>query len=203
VYLNAKRIDELYAQGVSRIDNVISTNELGPEFSAGLLKIFGFKLSGKMASSSEVIISSADKALLVELAARQGRDLREIRPEDESLPNGALVYYVGKSRLINDNQEANPETMGMPAEVAWTVHQRRIAQAKGSKQGTIVWTSAVGGTNLAAIAYLESVVDVGHIYSYPVGTYGILGHKESEEKNLLFIAPVWIWYDVQTLRPIP
>jgi hypothetical protein len=111
-----------------------------------------------------------------------------------------LVHFLGKSRIANDNVEATPETTVLPAEVALVVQERRIAQAKGSKQGTIVWTSK-DRKYLAAIAYLESVVDIGHIYSYPEGRYGILGRKESESASLLFLAPVWLWYEQADPNP--
>jgi hypothetical protein len=195
VYLNAKRIDELYRQEVTRIGKVIASEELGPEFAAGLGSILGVKLSAKKALSSEYEVSPADKALLIELVERRNGQLYEgLCAVEDSVPRGAMVYFLGECRITSDSQDVTPESTGLPAEIASVIHQRRIAQAKGSKQGTIVWTSTAG-KYLAAIAYLESVIDIGHIYSYPEGHYGILGRKESEADGLFFVAPVWIWYE--------
>jgi hypothetical protein len=165
VYLNVKRIDELYRQRVTRISNVIASEELGPEFSAGLAGIFNIKVSGTQGLSTEYDIAPADKALLIEIVERRDGGLHAVQ---DNVPMGALVWFLDESQIANGNEEATEETTVLPAEVASVVQKRRIAEAKGSKMGTIVWTSK-DRKYLAAIAYLESVVDVGHIYSYPKG----------------------------------
>jgi hypothetical protein len=91
VYLNVTRIDELYRHGVARINNVITSEELGPEFSAGLGGILGIKLSGKKGLSTEYEIGPADKALLIELVERRGGGLYAV---DDNVPMGALKTSV-------------------------------------------------------------------------------------------------------------
>jgi len=97
VYLNTTRIDELYRQEVTRINKVISSEELGPEFSAGLGGILGVKLSGKKGLSIEYEVSSADKALLIELHDEiLGETGGASGIRDESLLEAALARPINR-----------------------------------------------------------------------------------------------------------
>ena len=166
VYLNEKRIYELFRTNVTRINSIVTSGELGAGFSAGFSKILGVELSGKKGISSTFEIPPSDKALLLELFENKRGKLFSV--DHDHIPTGALLSYFGLGRIANDGEDVTTQTSFLSDDVAKLIQARRITQAKGSKEGTIVW-SARNRKLLASIAYMESVVDIGHIYSYPEG----------------------------------
>lgn len=73
---------------------MITSEERGPEFSAGLGGILGIKLSGKKGLSTEYEITPADKALLIELVERRGGGLYAV---DSNMPMGLWSGSWGKA----------------------------------------------------------------------------------------------------------
>jgi len=192
VYLNERRIYRLFRDKVSRINRIIVSKELGPEFTAGLGSILGVKISGKKGISEDLDISFDEKALLIEIFEKERGNMHSV--EDSKIPKGALLSYVGESHITLDFQDVTPETSMLPHNLTEKVQRIREFQAKGSKEGTIVWSSK-SKKYLASIAYMEFVIDPGIAHSNPKGRYGILGTKEDELEGLLTISPRWIWYE--------
>ena len=89
VYLHADRVGSLYRQKVSRINRVITSKELKPEFAAGVGNILGIKISAKKGISADLDISLEDKALLVQIFEEERGNLQSV--DDEGIRNGELL----------------------------------------------------------------------------------------------------------------
>ena len=198
LYLNEKRINQLFRDKVARINNIITNEELGPEFSAGLSGFLGIKISGKKGISHNLDISLDEKALLIEVFEKERGNIHAV--DDKDIQKGALISFVGKSQITLDTQDITSETSMLPQSLAETLQKIRDFQNKGSKEGTMVWSSK-SNKYLASICYMESIIDPGLAYSYFQGRYGILGTKENELDDLLTISPRWIWYEQECNTP--
>jgi len=198
LFLNERRVAQLFRDKVARINKIITSEELGPEFSSSLGGILGIKISAKKGISHDLDISPDEKALLIDIFEKDRGNMYSV--DDTDIPKGALLSYVGQSQITLDEQLLTTETSMLPHNLTEILQQKRDFQAKGTKKGTIVWSSK-SSKFLASICYMDSVVDPGIAYSYFKGKYGIMGTKEDELNGLITISPRWIWYVQESTNP--
>jgi hypothetical protein len=200
IYLNERKVNNVFQQRHENISEVISTNEIGAEISANYLA-FGGKGSMKQAASEKVETTPLTKAVLLENVERERGTLIDLA-NDKPQP-GRLLTYVGAGKVIapwDDISElAAPElgALGVEAVRAKRSDHNRALTLKGGNGATIVWVASGAGP-YASIASLEWV-DGSALASYlQQQSFGILAMLEDAVAGISLLDPLWIWHQPLT-----
>lgn len=197
IYLNEKRVTDLYQQSVGGITEVVKTRSLTGKASAGLLTLFTSEAGGERATSTTIAITPMIMAILIEHQSANAEQLVDLAV---SFPQkGALLSYVGDARLIGFDEAVTATSTNLSEAIASVIHRERLRQEnvlriQDANAKTIVWVSSIQGRSIASIASSQWV-DFGHFCSYPQPPLGILGRYESESGGITFLSPLWIWHD--------
>lgn len=222
LYLNERRLKDVFQQRVSAVNEVLMTKGIGGEVSGGYLGILGGKLSRRKDVGTKIELTAMLRALLLEFEERENGRLVDLGSAEARAD--AFLYFVGPARIFppwesvsrpwHESPEyasgsVDAETMGVRDETAqaiqdrreenerWLRHGQSDVEAPGSTTSgeTIVWIGR-GRQLLVAIAS-DAGIDRSALRHYsrlpPFGTLAMLGETAGA---LAFLTPLWIWKDI-------
>jgi hypothetical protein len=196
LYLNERVIGDYFAQRVSAIQELSTSEKLQPEVSANLA-VLGFKLGGGRETSASVALDPVLKAILVEYEAALSAQLVDLGV-NEGRP-GFMLRHIGASHIVDIDEAVAPANSGFAEPLAVEVERERLRQqkrlqARDPGRKTIVWVAETPVGPIASIASDEWVKSTMLIsYSHP--PFGILGRFENRIGEVVFVAPFWIWHE--------
>jgi hypothetical protein len=204
LYLNEGRVKRAYDR-IGEGDQLTLIDQFTRGGEAGILGWFKAQLSNTRGHQALIQVNEKPElmAIMVETHFRISGQLLEL-PDETFRRDARLIKYVGESHITENDQEVTAETTGLSDALAQVVKEERDRQVDRQKKwkaedpSMLVWTTA-GQPALASIASWEVVNKTEDLYNWYSGYHlrnplGITGSREEEKSGIVFITPLWIWY---------
>lgn len=203
LYLNNKRVKDIFDQIGGKDESSISrelAGEVGAGVPAWLASIVG-KISGKKGQDEKKQIADSPPLMAAMLESYFRRSRKLIDLSNEKFWKAEWLKYVGESCITMPDDDVTTINAGLPAHLSQVIQtererQQRIIRYEKEDAKTIVWTSA-GEPYLASIADTRWVNFTNMASDY-YARMGVFGNFESQIENVVFISPLWIWYETIT-----
>ena len=204
LYLNEKRVKESYDL-IGEPDQLTIINQLSRGGEAGILGWFKLQLQNLRGDQALKQISDSPLLMAIMVETHFKISGQVLKLPDEQFREGArLIEYVGKSHIMEVDQEVSAETTGLSDDLAQVVkqerddQQERMKKCKSNDPSMFVWTAA-GVPALASIAAWRWVLETDNLDNWASGYHlqnpkGIIGSLEREKRGIVFIRPLWIWH---------
>jgi len=199
LYLSMEKIEDWYLQKVSQIMDLRTGEVLSGKIEAGLFGILKSEVGGDKSTESEVIMDKAVvQGVVAENVARVSKTLVDLSSAEPK--KGELVYYLGAARVTVAGETISSERTGLSPGECSTIgsvrkSQEDILRIFDPHAGTIVLTFAANGRAFASIGSLKSVVPNWLASYHGEDRFGILCTLESTHGDVIFLDPLWVWYE--------
>ena len=199
LYLSTDKLEHWYLQKVSQILELGASEALSGKLEAGLLGILKSEAGGEKSTESKVAIDNVIvQGVVAENVARASKTLVDLSSDEPK--KGELCYYLGAARLTLMNATASTESTGLSPSECSTIATIRSAQetilkAFDPNAGTIALTFRANNRAFASIGTLKSVNPNWLASYHNQERFGILSTLESSHGEVVFLDPLWIWYE--------
>ena len=200
LYTNAKRLSDVLAQRGDNVSEILSTEDVNAELTAGYLSFVGGKLARKTSLSERIELTPLMKAILLEETEKELGRLIDLTIEEPRA--GHLLRHVGRAwlfgpwneRVSNSDLERD---LGLGAlttlDEARAEQAKKLAWGKPNDPGTIVWI-AQESCPLAAIGTFSNADD-DSFASYGSPPLGLLGLFEAKLDPWVLVSPLLVWHE--------
>jgi hypothetical protein len=219
LYVNERRLNDVFQQRVSAVNEVLVTKGIGGEVSAGYLGILGGRLSRQKDVGTKIELTAVLRALLLEFEERENRRLIDLA--SERARSDAFLHFVGPARIFapwesvslpwpershHARWQVDADAMGVSNEAARAIQDRRerdqmwlghglsdVRRSPSTTSGeTIVWI-ARGQQLVVAIASDAGIDRSGLRHYYTLPPFGILAMLGETDGEVAYLTPLWIW----------
>jgi len=199
LYLATEKIEDWYLQKVSQVMDLRTGEVLSGKIEAGLFGILKSEAGGEKSTESEVVMDKAVvQGVVAENVARASETLVDLSSKEPT--KGELLYYLGTARIAVMKAMISPETTELSPSECSTIAAVRRSQEDilgffESQAETIVLTFKTNGRAFASIGSLKSVNGNWLASYHDQKKFGILCTLESIHSEVIFLDPLWIWYE--------